>query len=120
MSHETEFRTLGPSSAIREGDAAPYYLADVRRRICVARVDGRLYAFDGLCTYAGCPLSAGLLTGTTLMCPCDASRFDITTGEVLNGPASTPLVILEVRERDGQLQIDPGAWGARVGPGVTG
>ena len=36
-------------------------------------------------------LSGGLLTGTTLMCQCHGSRFDITTGAVIDGPATEPL-----------------------------
>src|SRR4051795_9866108 len=45
---------------------------DRKLRISVTRADDRLYAFDDLCTCgdAACPLSGGLLTGTTLMCEC--------------------------------------------------
>ena len=68
---------------------------------------GRLYAFDDLCTCADepCPLSGGLLTGTTLMCQCHGSRFDITTGAVINGPATEPLNIYEVQEVDGEIRV---------------
>jgi nitrite reductase/ring-hydroxylating ferredoxin subunit len=85
----------------------PHYLSDVKRRIAVADVDGRLYAFDDLCTCAepACPLSSGLLTGTTVMCQCHGSRFDITTGAVINGPATRPLRTYAVHQRDGAVQI---------------
>jgi 3-phenylpropionate/trans-cinnamate dioxygenase ferredoxin component len=85
----------------------PHYLADIKRRISVARVGDRLYAFDDLCTCPGraCPLSGGLLDGTTLMCQCHGSRFDIATGAVINGPATEPLRVYAVREVDGDLQI---------------
>ena len=61
------FRTVAPSDAVPEDSVVPYYLADRKLRISIARVDGRLYAFDDLCTCsaAPCPLSGGLLTGTT-------------------------------------------------------
>ena len=52
-----------------------------------------------------CPLSGGLLTGTTLMCQCHGSRFDITTGAVINGPATEALHVYEVQEVDGDIQI---------------
>ena len=86
-------RTVGPGDAIPNDFVVPYYLDDLKRRISVARVDDRLYAFDDLCTCAdrSCPLSGGLLTGTTLMCQCHGSRFDITTGAVINGPATEAL-----------------------------
>ena len=38
-----------------------------------------------------CPLSSGLLAGTPLMCQCHGSRFDVTTGAALQGPATRPL-----------------------------
>jgi nitrite reductase/ring-hydroxylating ferredoxin subunit len=101
------YRTLGPGDAIPNDFVVPYYLEDLKRRVCVARVNGRLYAFDDLCTCAerACPLSGGLLTGTTLMCQCHGSRFDITTGGVVNGPATERLVVYEVRERENGVQI---------------
>jgi 3-phenylpropionate/trans-cinnamate dioxygenase ferredoxin component len=72
------FRAVGPSDAIANGSVVPYYLGDRKLRISVARVGERLYAFDDLCTCAdqACPLSGGLLTGTTLMCQCHGSRFE--------------------------------------------
>ncbi len=100
-------RMLGPGDAIADDFVAPYYVEDLKRRISVARVAGRLYAFDDLCTCSerACPLSGGLLTGTTLMCQCHGSRFDITTGAVLNGPATHALTRYEVHERDGRIEI---------------
>jgi nitrite reductase/ring-hydroxylating ferredoxin subunit len=101
------FRTVGPADGVADDFVVPYYLDDVKRRIAVARVDGRLHAFDDLCPCGGraCPLSGGLLTGTTLMCQCHGSRFDITTGAVLTGPATAPLRTYEVQEADGDVQI---------------
>ena len=103
----TALRTIGPADAIPNDFVVPYYLDDVRRRISVARIHDRLYAFDDLCTCAEepCPLSGGLLTGTTLMCQCHGSRFDVTTGAVLSGPATEPLNGYVVQEIDGDIQI---------------
>ncbi len=100
----TTFRTLGPSDAIPDDYVVPYYLDDRKIRISVARVAGRSYAFDDLCTHEACPLSAGLLTGTTIMCQCHGSRFDITTGAILNGPAAEPLNVYEVKDAEGEIQ----------------
>jgi 3-phenylpropionate/trans-cinnamate dioxygenase ferredoxin component len=100
-------RTVGRGDAIPTDYVVPYYLDDRKLRISVARVDGGLYAFDDLCTCAqeACPLSGGLLTGTTIMCQCHGSRFDITTGAVINGPATEPLNVYEVVEVDGDVQV---------------
>jgi 3-phenylpropionate/trans-cinnamate dioxygenase ferredoxin subunit len=101
------FRTMGRGDAIPNDFVVPYYLDDRKLRISIARVDNRLYAFDDLCTCAdqACPLSSGLLTGTTLMCQCHGSRFDVTTGTVVNGPATEPLNLYEVQELGGDVQI---------------
>ena len=101
------FRTVGPGAAVPNDFVVPYYLDDRKLRISVARVDDRLYAFDDLCpcTREACPLSGGLLTGTTIMCQCHGSRFDITTGAVINGPATEALKVYQVREVGGSIQL---------------
>ena len=101
------FRTVAPADAIPNDFVVPYYLDDRKLRISVARVDDRLYAFDDLCTCAeeACPLSGGLLAGTQLMCQCHGSRFDVTTGAVIDGPATEPLRVYEVHDADGDIQI---------------
>jgi len=103
----TEFRSLGDADQLPDNYVNPYYLEDRKQRVAVARVDGKLYAFDDLCVCADrpCPLSAGLLTGTTLMCQCHGSRFDVTSGAVLHGPATKALGTYVVHEQDGKLQV---------------
>jgi 3-phenylpropionate/trans-cinnamate dioxygenase ferredoxin subunit len=101
------FRKVGQGDAIPNDFVVPIYLDDRKLRISIARVAGRLYAFDDLCTcaHAACPLSGGLLTGTTIMCQCHGSRFDIATGAVINGPATEALHVYELREVEGSIQI---------------
>jgi nitrite reductase/ring-hydroxylating ferredoxin subunit len=101
------FRAIGPESAIPEGLVVPFYLADRKLRIAIARVEGALHAFDDLCTCAddSCPLSGGLLTGTTIMCQCHGSEFDVTTGAVEHGPAHRPLRLYDVQSVDGAIRI---------------
>jgi hypothetical protein len=41
-----EFRTLDKSDRLPDGYVNPYYLSDLKIRISVARVDGKLYAFN--------------------------------------------------------------------------
>jgi 3-phenylpropionate/trans-cinnamate dioxygenase ferredoxin component len=100
-------RVVGPAGAIPDGFVVPYYLDDIRRRISIARADGRLHAFDDLCTCGGgaCPLSGGLLTGTTIMCQCHGSEFDITSGAAVRGPARRSLSVYDVEVVDGVVRI---------------
>ena len=106
---EPGFRTVGIGAAIGNDCVIPFYIDELQRRVAIARIGSRLYAFDDLCTCAkpACPLSGGLLTGMTIMCQCHGSRFNISTGAVINGPASSALNAYQVREIDGSIQIGP-------------
>jgi nitrite reductase/ring-hydroxylating ferredoxin subunit len=106
-SNTEAFRTLRLTDSIPNDFVVPYYLNDLKRRIALARVGNRLYAFDDLCTCGeqACPLSGGLLTGTIIMCQCHGSRFDITTGTVTNGPATAALKMYAVQESDSGIRV---------------
>jgi nitrite reductase/ring-hydroxylating ferredoxin subunit len=73
--------------------------------IAVANVDGTFYAFDDTCTHAGCSLAEGKLDGTTVICPCHGSVFDVRSGAVLKGPARKPVETYETRVGDGGLEV---------------
>ena len=60
-------------------------------KVNISSVDGQLHAFDDTCTHKACSLAKGKLDGTTVTCPCHGSQFDVTTGEVLRGPAQQPV-----------------------------
>ncbi|GGK84353.1 iron-sulfur protein [Sphaerisporangium melleum] len=51
--------------------------------------DGQFKAFSALCTHQGCPV--GSVSGGTINCPCHGSKFKISDGSVVDGPASRPL-----------------------------
>ena len=104
-SSKVNYRPLGPSSRLTGQSVTPFYLEDRKTRVSVARIGSQLFAFDDMCPHDGCQLSAGILTGTTLMCPCDGSQFDITTGAVQRGPSTLALPTYEVREQDGEIAV---------------
>ena len=99
------FRTVDSSKRLPEAYVNAYYIDDLKRRLAVARISGERYAFDDLCSHDACRLPSGLLTGTTLMCQCDGSQFDVTTGAVLRGPGTEPLATYKAREQDGRIEI---------------
>jgi 3-phenylpropionate/trans-cinnamate dioxygenase ferredoxin subunit len=105
MPSDDQFRPMGPSAQLEDNDVRPYYLPERKLRLNVARVAGRLHAFDGLCAHERCPLSAGLLRGTTIQCQCHGSTYDLVTGAVLRGPATESLAVHEVREHEGRIEV---------------
>jgi menaquinol-cytochrome c reductase iron-sulfur subunit len=60
-------------------------------------------AFSVYCTHVGCPVS--WREGASLfICPCHGGVFD-REGDVVAGPPETPLVRLDVRLREGQVEV---------------
>lgn len=74
--------------------------------VLIARVDGELYAVEGICTHAYAELIDGDLDEHCLVCPLHFACFDIRNGEVLEGPANMPLKTYEVEERDGKIWVN--------------
>jgi nitrite reductase/ring-hydroxylating ferredoxin subunit len=73
--------------------------------VALANVDGTLYAFDDTCSHRACPLSEGAIDGPIVTCPCHKSRFDLRTGDVLNGPATVPIRVRRVFHDGGQVLV---------------
>lgn len=55
----------------------------------VVKSAGLLKIFSNRCTHAGCRI--GQEINGVLLCPCHGSRYESTTGKVLQGPAGLPL-----------------------------
>jgi nitrite reductase/ring-hydroxylating ferredoxin subunit len=75
-------------------------------RIAIASVGDAFYVFGDTCTHRGCSLAEGDLEATIVTCPCHGSQFDVTTGEVLRGPAREPVPSYPVRVESGVLRVD--------------
>jgi len=75
-------------------------------RIAIANSGDSYYAFGDTCTHEGCSLADGRLEGTTVTCPCHGSQFNVTTGEVLRGPAREAVPSYPVRLEDNALQVE--------------
>jgi nitrite reductase/ring-hydroxylating ferredoxin subunit len=98
-----EFATVGPSADLSEGEMRAFEVGG--RRVTVARVGGRLHAFDDTCTHRRCSLAEGDLEEGAVICPCHGSRFDVATGVVLNPPATEPVRTYPVQVDGDDLQV---------------
>ncbi len=86
---------VGKIGDIATGDLRAFGVG--RARVAIANVAGALHGIDDTCTHQGCSLAAGELSGTTVTCACHGSQFDVTTGDVLRGPADEPVGTWVVR-----------------------
>jgi 3-phenylpropionate/trans-cinnamate dioxygenase ferredoxin component len=100
----SEFVTVAGVDELEAGEMRAFDVQGVK--IAVANVAGAFHAFDDTCTHAGCSLAGGDLEETAVICPCHGSEFDVTSGEVLQGPAREPVATYETRVEDGSLKVE--------------
>ncbi len=98
-----ELTSVGSAGDVPEGEMRSFQVGG--EDIAIANVAGEFHAFGDVCTHAHCQLSEGDLEGTTVTCPCHGSQFDVTTGNVMNGPATLPVDSYQVSDEGGELRI---------------
>jgi 3-phenylpropionate/trans-cinnamate dioxygenase ferredoxin component len=99
-----EFVKVTEVAAVEVGQLAAFDVGGAR--VAVANVRGTLHAFGDTCTHLQCSLAEGNLDGTVVTCACHGSQFDVTTGEVLRGPAQKPVQSYAARVEDEALEIE--------------
>jgi nitrite reductase/ring-hydroxylating ferredoxin subunit len=100
----SEFISVAKSQEISEGDMAVFEVSG--RRVAVANSDGSFHAFGDVCTHQQCSLADGELDGKTVTCPCHGSQFDVTTGEVLNPPATEAVLVFPLHIEGDEIQVE--------------
>jgi nitrite reductase/ring-hydroxylating ferredoxin subunit/uncharacterized membrane protein len=73
--------------------------------VVLARVGGEVCAIAATCTHLGGPLAEGERRDGTVVCPWHGSRFDLCSGEVVNGPAVYPQPAYDVRVENGKVAL---------------
>jgi len=75
------------------------------RRIAIFRLRDGWAAVDHACPHRGGPLADGIVADRCVICPLHNRRFSLTTGERQDS-AGAGVRTYEVRERDGQLELN--------------
>ena len=73
--------------------------------IMLVRHGGKMHALVDRCSHRGCSLSEGTVGADAVTCPCHGSRFALDDGRLLRGPATAPQPALEVRVREGKVEV---------------
>ncbi|MCH8162072.1 MAG: Rieske (2Fe-2S) protein [Chloroflexi bacterium] len=102
-----EFKTVAKVSDVEPGSLKHVEL-DMETEICLANIDGTIYAINGQCSHEGGPLGEGDLDGTTVTCPWHSGEFNVTTGEVEGPPPDGPVTKYEVRIEGDDIQVAVG------------
>ena len=64
-------------------------IIDAKRIVITQPQPGSFKAFSAICTHEGCFVDS--VSNGTINCPCHGSKFSITDGSVVHGPATRPL-----------------------------
>jgi len=106
------FKETGPEDftpVLDESDLGP----DELRRVEVEGVgvllsrspDGEVCAIAATCNHFSGPLEQGEREDDTVVCPWHGSRFNLCSGEVIDGPAIFPQSRYETRTREDKIEI---------------
>lgn len=76
------------------------------KAIALFNISGTFYALDNRCTHVGGPLGEGRVEGNVVTCPWHGSQFDVTTGQVIKGPARRPVSTYRVQTKGGDVLVE--------------
>ena len=66
---------------------------------------GDICAISAVCNHFGGPLEQGDREGDTIVCPWHKSRYNLCSGEAIDGPTVFPQPLYETRVRDGKIEV---------------
>ena len=91
---------LGAAADIPVGGGKIYTAAKV---VVTQPAKGEYKAFSAVCTHVGCLCNQ--VADGAIDCPCHGSKFKITDGSVITGPAPTALAPANVTVTDGKVML---------------
>lgn len=73
--------------------------------ILLCNFEGEIFAIENRCSHAEEQLECGRIRNGWIACPAHGARFDLETGEAINGPATVPIRTFAVRVVEGMIEV---------------
>ncbi|MFK7966293.1 MAG: Rieske (2Fe-2S) protein [Burkholderiaceae bacterium] len=73
--------------------------------IALIKTEAGVFAVSNTCTHAEANLSDGFVMENWIECPLHQARYDLSTGELLDGPFCPSLPTYEIEQADGRSYI---------------
>lgn len=99
----TEWIPAADASQLPEGRPVRVVVDDTP--VLLLRDGELIYAIHDRCSHRGCSLSQGEIEGVEVVCACHGSRFDLRSGAVRGGPATSPQPSFQVRVEAGRVEV---------------
>jgi nitrite reductase/ring-hydroxylating ferredoxin subunit len=99
-SGSTTSGTIGKSSEVPVGGGKIFASDKV---VVTQPTEGDFKAFSAICTHQQCVVTE--VKGEDIDCTCHGSKFSITDGSVVQGPATKPLENLQVSVKNGEITV---------------
>jgi Rieske Fe-S protein len=91
---------LTTTSAIPEGEGTVF---KPQKIVVTQPTSGEFKAFTAICTHMGCTVDN--VSDGTINCICHGSMYDISTGEVVQGPATQPLAPIGIAVKGNEIDL---------------
>ena len=98
-----EWTDVGVAAA--DVTSTPQVVVAGGHQVLLVRLDGRLVTLANRCSHAGWPIGDGDVADGCITCPYHGSVFRLSDGAVMRGPAASPQLRYDVRERDGRVEV---------------
>ncbi len=99
----SDWTPAGRDAELAEGAAQVVELDGVE--IMVTRQRGELFALAERCCHRGGPLHEGSFSDGCVTCPWHQSRFRLSDGAIVQGPATYPQPSYDVRTSEGTIEV---------------
>lgn len=98
-----DWTAVADEATVKESE--PLLVEAAGAEIVLVLEGGSLYALLERCAHQGGPLHEGRIENGCVVCPWHSSRYRLSDGAALSGPTAHPQPTLQVRVRDGKVEV---------------